>query len=124
MNLTFALSPAQERLIASFGSLEIQTLQMLWRLGARNIRQIHTQLNECSRLDFITVMASVSRLIGAGLLTPEPPPSGLSYSYRPTLSRDEFLLHCGALLNEELRDEVRTADEPQALRLCELIIGK
>jgi predicted transcriptional regulator len=103
MDFAFRISTAQERLIASLTALDMRVMRMLWAQGPRNVRQLHAQLSG----DYQALTAALSRLVQAGLLMPESPPSGLSYSYRPTLGREEFLTLCGPRILAQMGVSVR-----------------
>lgn len=98
MNFAFRISTAQERLIASLTALDMRVMRVLWAQGPRNVRQLHALLED----DYQTLTTALSRLVQAGLLTPETPTSGLSYCYRSTIGREEFLALCGPRILAQL----------------------
>jgi len=104
MYFAYRIGATQERLLSSLTKLDLQVMRLLWAQGSRNARQLHVLLAGHYAADYTAVMASISRLVSAGLLAPQQPDSGLSYSYGPTISREEFVRLCGPQLVARLEE--------------------
>jgi predicted transcriptional regulator len=70
------------------GPLETEVMEACWQLGETTVRDVHAELAERLDLAYTTIMTTMSRLAGKGLLVRDT--SGLAHRYRPALSRDEY----------------------------------
>lgn len=70
------------------GPLETDVMETTWRLGEATVRDVHAELSGRREIAYTTVMTTMSRLAGKGLL--ERDTTGLAHRYRPTLSREEY----------------------------------
>lgn len=70
----------------SFGELERQTLNEVWRLEEASVRQINESLGE--KFAYTTVMTTLDRLYKKGFLTRRK--SGKAYFYAPRLTEKEL----------------------------------
>lgn len=70
------------------GPLETEVMEVVWDLGETTVRDVHAQLAQRRDLAYTTIMTTMSRLAGKGLLRRDT--TGLAHRYRPVLTRDEY----------------------------------
>lgn len=70
------------------GPLETEVMEAVWDRGDSTVRDVHAALARRRNIAYTTVMTTMGRLAGKGLLTRDT--SGLAHRYLPTLSRDEY----------------------------------
>ena len=63
-------------------------MEAVWDSGEATVRDVHAALNRRRRIAYTTVMTTMGRLAGKGLLARDT--SELAHRYRPTLSREEY----------------------------------
>ena|SRR5438067_10765301 len=69
-----------------FGHLELGIMEILWKQGESNVREVAEQLDR--PLAYTTVMTTLDRLFKKGLLTRRK--SERAFLYAPVLSRQEW----------------------------------
>lgn len=70
------------------GPLETEVMEAVWELGETTVRDVHAYLAERRELAYTTVMTTMARLAGKGLL--ERDTSNLAHRYRPSLTREDY----------------------------------
>lgn len=70
------------------GPLETDVMEAVWDLGDTTVRDVHEHLASRRDLAYTTIMTTMIRLAGKGLL--ERDTSGLAHRYRARLSREEY----------------------------------
>ncbi|HWH32186.1 MAG TPA: BlaI/MecI/CopY family transcriptional regulator [Egibacteraceae bacterium] len=70
------------------GPLETEVMEACWELGDTTVRDVHEKLAKRLDLAYTTIMTTMTRLAGKGLLKRDT--TGLAHRYRPALSRDEY----------------------------------
>ena len=70
------------------GPLETEVMEACWELGETTVRDVHEKLAKRLDLAYTTIMTTMTRLAGKGLLKRDT--TGLAHRYRPALSRDEY----------------------------------
>lgn len=70
------------------GPLETEVMEAVWDHGDTTVRDVHAALARRRNIAYTTVMTTMGRLAGKGLLARDT--SSLAHRYRPTLSRDEY----------------------------------
>jgi predicted transcriptional regulator len=71
------------------GPLEIEVMEMMWRFGASNVRDVLQRLEQLERkLAYTTVMTTLDRLYKKGFLDREL--ADRAFTYRARLSREEW----------------------------------
>jgi predicted transcriptional regulator len=70
------------------GPLETDVMETVWYLGDATVRDVHAELADRRDLAYTTVMTTMARLAGKGLL--ERDTTGLAHRYRPTVSREDY----------------------------------
>lgn len=70
------------------GPLETDVMESVWRLGDATVRDVHADLAERRDLAYTTVMTTMGRLAGKGLLVRDT--SGLAHRYRPGITREDY----------------------------------
>ena len=70
------------------GPLETDVMETVWQLGDATVRDVHEELADRRDLAYTTVMTTMARLAGKGLL--ERDTTGLAHRYRPTISREDY----------------------------------
>lgn len=71
------------------GKLEAEVMEHLWTVGNGSVREVVEALRRRRAFAYTTVMTVMTRLTAKGLLRREP--GGRPHTYRPAVSRDEFL---------------------------------
>ncbi|MDP9405554.1 MAG: BlaI/MecI/CopY family transcriptional regulator [Actinomycetota bacterium] len=79
---------ARNELAGLLGPLETEVMEAVWERGNTTVRDVHDALARRRDIAYTTVMTTMARLAGKGLLTRDT--SGLAHRYRPTVSRDEY----------------------------------
>jgi predicted transcriptional regulator len=97
--------PGADGLVKILGPLETSIMQVLWQQSASTVRQVHRALNKQRQIAYTTVLTSMQRLAGKGLLTYQRSRSGPAYIYTPTLSQEEFTTLVVHQVLESLLDE-------------------
>jgi predicted transcriptional regulator len=70
------------------GPLETDVMEAVWTQGDTTVRDVHAALARGRRIAYTTVMTTMGRLAGKGLLTRDT--SGLAHRYNATVSREEY----------------------------------
>ena len=70
------------------GPLETEVMETVWELGETTVRDVHAVLAKRRDLAYTTIMTTMARLAGKGLLDRDT--TGLAHRYRATLSREEY----------------------------------
>lgn len=70
------------------GPLESEVMEAVWDHGDATVRDVHATLARRRRIAYTTVMTTMGRLAGKGLLTRDT--SGVAHRYRAALSRDDY----------------------------------
>ena len=70
------------------GPLETDVMETVWRVGDATVRDVHAELADRRDLAYTTVMTTMARLAGKGLLSRDT--TGLAHRYRPTISREDY----------------------------------
>lgn len=70
------------------GPLETDVMETVWRMGDATVRDVHEELSDRRDLAYTTVMTTMARLAGKGLLARDT--TGLAHRYRPTISREDY----------------------------------
>jgi predicted transcriptional regulator len=70
------------------GPLETEVMEACWQLGETTVRDVHARIAGRLDLAYTTIMTTMSRLAGKGLLVRDT--TGLAHRYRPAMSRDDY----------------------------------
>lgn len=70
------------------GPLEQDVMEVVWDLGEATVRDVHERLAQERSIAYTTVMTTMTRLAGKGLLRRET--GSLAHRYRPSVSRDSY----------------------------------
>ena len=70
------------------GPLETEVMEACWELGETTVRDVHAKLATRLDLAYTTIMTTMTRLAGKGLLKRDT--TGLAHRYRPVMSREEY----------------------------------
>jgi predicted transcriptional regulator len=70
------------------GPLETEVMETVWDLGETTVRDVHAALAERRDLAYTTIMTTMARLAGKGLLDRDT--TGLAHRYRATISRQDY----------------------------------
>ena len=70
------------------GPLETEVMEAVWDSGDTTVRDVHATLARRRGIAYTTVMTTMGRLAGKGLLSRDT--SGLAHRYRATLTRAEY----------------------------------
>lgn len=83
-----AMPKRRAHLDGLLGPLETEVMEACWQLGETTVRDVHARLAERLDLAYTTIMTTMSRLAGKGLLVRDT--TGLAHRYRPAMSRDDY----------------------------------
>ena len=78
----------RNQLDAVLGPLETEVMNAVWDRGDTTVRDVHAALAGTREIAYTTVMTTMTRLAGKGLLKRDT--SSLAHRYRPTVTRDEY----------------------------------
>jgi predicted transcriptional regulator len=78
----------RNQLDAVLGPLETEVMNAVWDRGDTTVRDVHADLAGKREIAYTTVMTTMSRLAGKGLLKRDT--SSLAHRYCPTVSREEY----------------------------------
>lgn len=70
------------------GSLEERVMEVLWRSGPLQVREVCGQLKDKPALAYTTVMTTLDRLFKKGLLARDK--QGNAFVYQPAMTRDDY----------------------------------
>ena len=70
------------------GPLETDVMEAVWTQGDTTVRDVHAALARGRNIAYTTVMTTMGRLAGKGLLARDT--SGLAHRYNATVSREEY----------------------------------
>ena len=70
------------------GPLETDVMEAVWDRGDTTVRDVHAALAKRRDIAYTTVMTTMGRLAGKGLLVRDT--TGLAHRYRPALTRDDY----------------------------------
>jgi predicted transcriptional regulator len=87
--IPFRLTPDSEGLEKLLGPLEAQIMPILWQRERSTVKQVHQLLSQHRDIAYTTVMTTMSRLAGKGILRRQR--QGLAYVYAPAISEDAFV---------------------------------
>lgn len=68
--------------------LELECLNVLWRLGEGNVKQVRQHLWDTRPLAYTTVMTLLDRLAKRGVVVRRK--TGRSFQYKPTVAREQM----------------------------------
>ena len=84
----FRFKPAEDGLVKVLGPLETDIMQLVWRERLSTVKQVHQALQAGREIAYTTVMATMTRLAGKGVLNRRR--DGLAYIYTPAVTRRDF----------------------------------
>ena len=70
------------------GPLESEVMEAVWDRGDATVRDVHAALASRREIAYTTVMTTMGRLAGKGLLVRDT--TDLAHRYRASVSRDEY----------------------------------
>lgn len=70
------------------GELQLQVMQVVWRLGEATVAQVHQALSAERKIAYTTVLTTMQALERRGMLDHET--AGKAYLYRPLVDQDEY----------------------------------
>ena len=70
------------------GPLESEVMEAVWDGGDTTVRDVHAALSRRRGIAYTTVMTTMGRLAGKGLLVRDT--SGLAHRYRASVTREEY----------------------------------
>lgn len=70
------------------GPLEQDVMDVMWEFGEATVRDVHDCLAQRRQLAYTTIMTTMARLAGKGLLRRDT--EALAHRYRPVVSRDAY----------------------------------
>lgn len=70
------------------GPLESEVMEAVWDRGDTTVRDVHAALASRREIAYTTVMTTMGRLAGKGLLVRDK--TDLAHRYRASVSRDEY----------------------------------
>ena len=70
------------------GPLESEVMEAVWDRGDTTVRDVHAALASRREIAYTTVMTTMGRLAGKGLLVRDT--TDLAHRYRASVSRDEY----------------------------------
>lgn len=70
------------------GPLETEVMEAVWVRGDTTVRDVHASLARRRDIAYTTVMTTMGRLAGKGLLKRDT--SGLAHRYRASVTREEY----------------------------------
>ncbi len=70
------------------GPLEQEVMDVVWQAEEATVRDVHDVISTRRDIAYTTVMTTMTRLAGKGLL--ERDTSGLAHRYRPAVTRDSY----------------------------------
>ena len=82
------MAQRRSQLEGLLGPLETEVMETVWDLGDTTVRDVHAALSSKRGLAYTTIMTTMARLAGKGLLQRDT--SGLAHRYRPSLTREEY----------------------------------
>jgi predicted transcriptional regulator len=85
-----------------FGSLEVETMPIMWRLHTATVKQVHRELIDWRDLAYTTIATTMERLTEKGVLTRER--RGLAYIYTLALSREQYAVQAVRQIIDEVLD--------------------
>lgn len=98
------------------GPLEQDVMDVVWRLGDATVRDVHDELASQRKIAYTTVMTTMTRLAGKGLLRRDT--DSLAHRYCPAVSQDSYLR---AALGRVLTWALERYPEPAASYLAEVV---
>jgi predicted transcriptional regulator len=98
------------------GPLEQDVMEIVWQLEEATVRDVHQRLSKRRKIAYTTVMTTMSRLAGKGLLRRDT--EALAHRYRPAVSRDDYARATVASVLGWLVDRY---PEPAATYLSEVV---
>ncbi len=82
------MAKSRRQLDGLLGPLETEVMEAVWTLGDTTVRDVHAALARHRDLAYTTVMTTMGRLAGKGLLVRDT--RGLAHRYRAALTREEY----------------------------------
>lgn len=98
------------------GPLEQDVMDVVWQLGDATVRDVHDVLADRRKIAYTTVMTTMTRLAGKGLLVRDT--TGLAHRYRAVVSRESY---ARSTLGSVLSWLLERYPEPSAAYLAEVI---
>jgi predicted transcriptional regulator len=98
------------------GPLEQDVMDVVWQLGDATVRDVHDVLADRRKIAYTTVMTTMTRLAGKGLLVRDT--TGLAHRYRAVVSRESY---ARSTLGSVLAWLLERYPEPSAAYLAEVI---
>ena len=98
------------------GPLEQDVMDVVWELDEATVRDVHERLLRRRSIAYTTVMTTMTRLAGKGLLRRDT--DELAHRYRPTVGRDTYARQTVASVLGWLVDRY---PEPAASYLAEVV---
>ncbi len=80
--------PHKKGLAQVLGDTESDILEMIWAAGPASVRTVHDKLNQEREVAYTTVLTVMRRLNAKKILQRQK--NGKSYTYFPTLTKEEF----------------------------------
>ncbi len=84
----------------SLGDLQLQVMEVVWRLGRATVAEVHEALSAHRRIAYTTVLTTMRALERRGMLTHEA--VGKAYRYEPAVSREDYTSASVGRLVEDL----------------------
>ena len=83
----------------SLGQLQLQVMEVIWRLGRGTVADVHNVLSRKRKIAYTTVLTTLRALERRGAVRHDQ--SGKAYVYEPTVSRDD---HASSSVDRLVKD--------------------
>jgi BlaI family transcriptional regulator, penicillinase repressor len=70
------------------GDLQLQVMEVVWRLGRTTVAEVHQALAERRRIAYTTVLTTLRALERRGIVRHDK--AGKAFVYSPTMTRDQY----------------------------------
>ena len=87
------------------GQLQLQVMEVVWRLGRATVAQVHEVLAESRKIAYTTVLTTMRALERRGVVRHEQ--VGKAYVYEPLVSREDYATSSVHRLVDDLFDGSR-----------------
>ncbi len=128
--IKFIFRPGRKGIGQTFGDLEQEIMDVLWRMGSATVKRVHEELSREKEIAYTTVITVMNRLVEKNLLTKEK--EGKIYRYAPTLTEEEYKRVVSQKVVEGLLELdgktaiaafiEKVAEDPEDLELLEKLI--
>jgi len=87
------------------GELQLQVMEVIWRLGQATVAEVHEALSADRKIAYTTVLTTMRALERRGMVTHET--VGKAYRYEPAVSREKYAQVSVGRLVDDLFDGSR-----------------